>query len=83
MEARILSKPYRESKARLAALGKQTTENSQTYAFITSVMEIENRSCIIDSSGSSRNVSRSDGRVSGACSSLYAALSSFFEWTRL
>ncbi|KRX37287.1 hypothetical protein T05_11655 [Trichinella murrelli] len=33
MEARILSKPYRESKARLAALGKQTTENSQTYAF--------------------------------------------------
>ncbi|KRX71787.1 hypothetical protein T06_7686 [Trichinella sp. T6] len=25
--------PYRESKARLAALGKQTTENSQTYAF--------------------------------------------------
>ncbi|KRY40614.1 hypothetical protein T01_10601 [Trichinella spiralis] len=27
------TQPYCGSKARLAALGKQTTENSQTYAF--------------------------------------------------
>ncbi|OUC40759.1 immunoglobulin domain protein [Trichinella nativa] len=43
---------------------------------LMSVMEIENRSCIIDSSGSSRNVSRSDGRVSGACSSFFSTSSS-------